>query len=164
MVMNILFDPLLQFKEILASLPSIQIFSGTSDALTAAEKIHLITTGKNPKGSFALIDFGNFARNRQKIINNTGFYLSSGSTLMLYMRGAVLPSNADEPAAAIAFTQHISDIWEALELAAGKIDSLHIIDIQLQTAPTRIFHKDRQATGDYYEVVFELTFSRQPYA
>ncbi len=133
-----------------------------SDVATAKESIYIVTSTRNPKARFLIVDFGQFARDRFKVQNNTPFQEREGASTLLYFRADV-GINEDEDAM-LSFCNAVGDIWEQLELAAGnyKDRTIFIKSIELKTPPTRIAYEDRDAAGDYIECVLEIQYTRQP--
>jgi hypothetical protein len=149
-------------REMLAGSAAFRQMVQASSPDHALASIHYLTA---PRGliDFALIDFGDFGRERVAVTNNRKFQTRPGSELLLYIRQAALPES-EEQDAAMHFMNRIGGIWQDLENLAGIYadESYAATVIEFVNPPQRITIENRQRAGDYFETTLSLQMSRQP--
>ena len=159
---GILSEPLATVRTMVAASVSFQAWVDAPDAMTASAAVYLVVSPRNPRARFALVDFGDFARDRVAITNTRRFAQRDGSAILVYLRADV--EEADNDDALLSFCNAVGGIWTGLEAAAGIIAerTLSIRSIELAIAPTRIVPEKRERAGDYFEAALSLTYARQP--
>lgn len=160
-------EPLCALRNMLLASPAFLAWAGGGDELIAATRVHLVTTPRQPERPMALVDFGQMTRERQAVMNRVRFDHAAGSTLHLYLTadatwGSFLTDREEDQT--ITFCNAVSAIWADLELAAGNLAgrTLPILSIDLAEPPTRIVDEKRKQSGDLFEAVLTVTYTRQP--
>jgi hypothetical protein len=159
--------PVAALRQMLAESPAFQSWVEADDEDEAFASIYVLSTPKNPPLPFALIDLGDWSRERVAVQNARRFQTSPGSRLVVYFRAAPRPADEgepDEPDAAFDFMNALAAIIDDLEQRAGihRDRTLAITEITLAAAPARIPTSKRATAGDYYEAAFTIQWSRQP--
>jgi hypothetical protein len=159
---GILSEPISTVRGMVAASPTFRDWIDAPDAPEAAKSVYLVTSTRNPKPRFALIDFGQFIRDRHVNTAARPFIQRDGSTIIVYVRASV-EDDQDEDAL-IDFCNAAGGIWTDLEMAAGVYAqrTLAIRSIELIAPPARIVPEKRDRAGDYYEAALSLTYTRQP--
>jgi len=160
---GLLSKPVNALRQLVANSSAFRDWVDAADVNAALLRVHIISTPRNPTSPFALIDFGDFIRDREAVKGGIAFKQRSGSALVLYFRANV-DEGTNEPDAALAFCNAIGAVWDDLERAAGvhANRSLPIISMEMLAPPARIVNEKRQQAGDYYECAISLSYSRQP--
>jgi hypothetical protein len=159
--------PIAALRTMLATSAAFRDWVSADDEPEALASIYVLATPKTPPMPFALIDIGDWSRERVAVMNGRRFQTGQGSRLVLYFRAAPLPpaeDQPDEPGAAFEFMQRLDAVIADLEIRAGlhANRTLAITEITLAAAPARIATSQRATAGDYYEAAFTLQWSRQP--
>jgi hypothetical protein len=159
---GLLSEPLATVRRMVAASTSFQAWVGASDATSASAAVYLVTSPRHPRPRFALVDLGEFGRDRVVVTTARRFAQREGSTILVYLRADV--DEADHDDALLGFCNAVGGIWSDLEEAAGVISkrNLSIRAIDLVIAPTRIVPEKRERAGDYFETAFSLSYARQP--
>jgi hypothetical protein len=146
-----------------ANSKSFQQWVGVESADAALERVHLFTSPIRAEIPFVLVDFGSFARERDRLTNRRGFQMRQGSDLLLYIRAAAQPEQEDHDAA-IDFCNKFGAVWLDLEQDAGRYEdeTYAAIEIEIINPPQRIPVEDRKRAGDFFESTLSLIMSRQP--
>lgn len=155
--------PLAMMRDMIAASAAFQSWTASADATEAATYVHLLAAPANAERPFALVDFGDFVRERDAVQNGIRFRQRiGGSNLVVWFQDDVAPQ-AVEPDATMEFCNQVGAVWADLELAAGKRnpETLNISQFELVAAPARVEEQDRQSVGDYFECAISPSFSGQ---
>lgn len=164
---GLLSEPIANLREMLASSPTFQAWCGVDDetdpVAAARERVHVMVAPANAERPFAMVDFGEFTRERTSLTNRTKFQTRSSSNLILWFQ-ADAGSDLDEPDATIDFSNEVGSVWLDLELAAGNQNTptLALYQIELTVAPARVEEEKRATAGDYFECALACYFTRTP--
>jgi hypothetical protein len=165
--------PLASLADMLAGSSAFQAWTGT-DAATAQYRAHIVTIPRSATAPLALVDFGDWARDRLHIQPGRVFEQRATSAVLLYFRAPVpdgpplgldLSRYADDDKRAVLeFCHHVSLVLADLEAVAATMspDRLAFRSIEMVAAPTRIVAEKRDARGDYFETAFSLGYTRSP--
>lgn len=157
---GILSRPLVAMRDLVAASASFQAWVGASDANAAAQRVHLLVAPAHAVRPFALIDFGDVARERVSVTNRKPWQDRSGSNLLLWIQAEA--GGAEEPDATIAFCNAVGALLSDLESASGdqSAPTPSLIVLDLAVPPRRIEEEDRQTQGDYFECCAVATYTR----
>jgi hypothetical protein len=162
--------PLAALRQMIAASAAFQAWVGVTgqpDALARSlERVHLLTNPSDADRPFAIIDFVDLARERDRVINGRTFQLRSGSGLVVWFR-ADAGAGLDEPDASVDYCNRLGAVWEDLERAAGVTTdptnptALAINLIELAISPTRVEVEKRRRSGDYFEAALTVSMTRR---
>lgn len=160
---GILSRPLQALRQMVADSSAFQEWVGVESSQAALPRVHLFTTPIRAEMPFALIDFGTFARERDRVTNRRGFQMRQGSDLLLYFRASA-PTETEDQDSAIEFCNKLGAIWLELEIDAGRYEdeTYAATEVELLNPPQRIPVEDRKRAGDYFEATISVTMSRLP--
>lgn len=157
---GILSQPLAALRALVAASPSWQAWVGASSADEAAQRVHLLVAPVTAPRPYALIDFGDVARERIAVTNRIKWQDRIGSTMLLWIQSDA--GNGVEPDATIGFCNRLGAVMTDIETNAGDrvagFPGLLLID--LVNPPLRVEEQDRQTMGDYFEAGLSLTYAR----
>ena len=160
---GILSRPLNALRQMVAESTAFQQWVRVESAAAALPRVHLFTAPKGAELPFALIDFGSFARERDRLTNKRAFQMRPGSDLLLYFRAAAQIETEDQEAS-IDYCNKLGAIWLDMELNAGRYEdeTFAATEIEIINPPQRITSEDRKRAGDFFESTLSLTMSRIP--
>lgn len=160
---GILSSPLVAMRAMIAGSSAFQAWVGVTDTVAAEAHIHLLVAPAEAPRPYALIDFGDFARERVALANGITWQQRPGSNVVIWFQADVSPG-AEEPEATIAFCNAVGAVWQDLERASGIYGQKTLAAnlIELVVAPVRIEAERRATAGDYFECALSPSFTRQP--
>lgn len=155
--------PLAAMRDLVASSAAFQAWAGVADKAEALERVHLLVVPEGSPRPLALIDFGDFARERVALTNRIAWQQRSGSNLVVWFQADVA-ADAVEPDATLAFCNQVGAVWLDMETSAGQYDQKTFAAnlIEMVVAPVRIPEEQRNTAGDYFECALSPSFTRQP--
>ena len=159
---GILAEPIAIFREMLADSVPFQTWVGAADAAAALAFIHLVTAPAEAGATtHALIDYGDFSRERQKVQGGKVFNQRKPTSFLIYFEGMVDEANATEPDALLEYVNALGAIWQDLEIRAGKYTprTVFVTSIDLSAPPERITPEKSGFAGDFYESVIQVELS-----
>lgn len=161
---GILSKPLNALREAVALSTAFQTWVDAGDDDDARDRVYIMAAPEDfPACPFAVVDFGEFKRERMTINPARPFQQMDPSESLLYFRAEVDPAD-DANDAAYNFCNNVGAVLADLEAYAG--DRLNgfpfIIQIEMIAAPTRIRFEQRPTSGDFIECMFAIHWSVQP--
>lgn len=155
---NIIWGPVENLRTLIASSASFRTLVGAADA--AAAKAHIYCPSIPAESvlsarPFAMIDQGS-AWQVNRISEIASRY--SGSLFMLLEADVNTTTYPTDEAAAKWFYKLAGDIINEMLALAGADGQLNVTDVTVRDGPSRISKVDQQEMGDFFQVVFELTW------
>lgn len=160
--LGILAEPIAIIRQMLADSVPFQQWVGAANAVEALAFVHLVTAPASAGNStHALIDYGDFSRERQRVQGNRIFNQRKPTSFMIYFEGLVDPDNAEEPDALLEYINVLGAVWQDLEERAGQYNPRtgFITSIDLSAPPERILPEKSGFVGDFYESVIQVEVS-----
>lgn len=156
---GILSEPLATLRSAIAACPSFQSWVGAADATAALDRIHLLVAPADGPYPFALIDFGDVARERQAITSASRWKMRAGSDVLVWFKAE---ASGDEPDATFTFTNALGAILAELEAGAGIYanGTPGLTAIEMPVPPTRTQEEERSTAGDLFECCFSCQMTR----
>lgn len=157
---GILSEPLAALRRLVAASPAFQAWTGTGSADEAAQRVHMLVAPMSAPRPYALIDFGDVARERTVITNRRTWQDRIGSTMLLWIQADA--GGGEEPDSTIDFCNRVGAVMSDVETLCGdRVNGFPgLILIDLANPPLRVEEQDRQTQGDYFEVGMALTYAR----
>lgn len=164
---GLLAEPIAILRDMIAASAAFQSWcgvTGEADPTAAAlERVHLLVAPADAQRPFALVDFGEFTRERMAVTNRVRFQTRSSSNLVLWLQ-ADADQTLEEPDATVDFSNHVGALWSDIETAAGVHSpaTLAVNEMELIVAPARVEIEKRDTAGDYFECALACYFTRTP--
>lgn len=139
-----------------------QVWVGAANAHQAMDRVWAIAAPPVSLYPWALVEVGDFIRQRTMVFAGSQFEYGAGTHLMLTFRGV---ADGDEPDAGYAFMNAIGGVIEDLEAMSGNQASPYqftIPAISTAAPPQRIISPTRSAAGDFYEASFIIQKGVKP--
>jgi hypothetical protein len=161
---GILSRPLNALRQAVALSTAFQTWVDAADDDEALDRVYVLAAPDDfPDCPFAVVDFGEFKRERMTVNPSRPFQQMDPSESLLYFRAEVDPAD-DVNDAAYNFCNNVGAVISDLEAYAGDVLNgfPFIIQIEMIAAPTRIRFEERATAGDFFECTLAIHWSKQP--
>ena len=154
--------PLYALRDMFAESTEFQTWTSQATADLARERCFVSITSERPSMPFIVLDHHEFVRRRTSLGQTNAFNTEAGAAAVYFRREVNTAIDlADDY---ITFCNELGDMISAIEGVAGIYEqlTLAVFTISMLKAPQLNDAYEQQSSGEFWEAVFALDWSRQP--
>lgn len=151
--------PLTNLQTLLANSATFQDWVDAADADEAKARIYLIAVSEGSyTRPYALISTGDSWERKLTAGGASHCFEPSGSLFLLFEANVSEANKNSHRDAELEFANKIGAIISEMETLAGQSGYLAVYSISLKAGPSRSGEDEKDAQGDYYQIMFEISW------